>query len=164
MRFAYLAAALALSSTPALAQNVGESIDVGGWIVRRTQASETVQTCVAVTLADDKTGVGFGGSSDMKGFLLLVDGGGKFSPGEQYALEYRVDSGKTAKAQAMAAAAGTLVLPLGTLNDVAPLFTAVEGGDNIHLETDKSTYDYPLKGSKKALAALEACLVAAMGK
>lgn len=164
MRQLYLAAALALAATPAGAQSVGESIDVAGWTIRRTQASETTQTCVAATLADDKTGVGFGGSTDMQGFLLLIDAGGKFKAGDQYTLEYKVDTGKTAKTQATATTSTTLVVLLGTLNDVGPFFTAVETGDNIHLETDKTAYDYPLNGSKKALAALSSCLMTAMSK
>ena len=164
MRHLILAAALAITATPVFAQDVGESIDVAGWTIRRTQASDKTQTCVAATLADDKTGVGFGGTTDMQGFLLLIDAGAKFMPGDKYALEYKVDSGKNVKTQAVATTPATLVLPLGTLNDVAPFFTAVETGDNIHLETDKTAYDYPLNGSKKALAALSACLMAAMAK
>ena len=93
---------------------------------------------------------------------MLLDMGGKLKPGSDVALEYKVDSGKTAKVSGTAVNATTIVAVLGTLNDVGPFFTAVEKGDNIHLETSDTVFDYSLTGSKAALAALEKCLLASM--
>ena len=147
---------------PANAQDVGQTIDVGGWKVRRTQANPTTQTCVAVQQADDKTAVGFGVTSQGQAFLMLIDPGGKMKSGQDVALEYKVDAAKTTKVAATAANPSTLVATLGTINDVSPFYTAVENGNDIHLETAESTFDYSLKGSKAALAALGTCLQAAM--
>ena len=147
---------------PAMAQNVGESIDVAGWTVRRVQGDNKTQSCVAATVADDKSGVGFGVSTTMQAFMLLIDGTGKLKPGTEQALEWKVDNGKTAKGTGRVVSPQTVVVSLGTVQDVAPFYTAIEEGDNIHLENADDAFDYSLTGSKAALAALTKCLEAAM--
>lgn len=162
MRRIILAALLAAAALPAMAQDVGQTIDVGGWKIRRVQGEGKIQTCVALQPADDKTGVGFGATNQDQGFLMLIDNDGKMKPGTQIVLEYKIDSGATAKVSATAVNPNTLIAALGTIQDVSPFFTAVESGNGIHLETPDSTFDYSLRGSKAALAALGACLQASM--
>ena len=161
--FILMAALLCPLASPALAQGVGESIEVGDWLVRRVQdAGGGIQTCVAAHPGDDQSAVAFGVTSEGKTFVMLIDPKSKQKPGKDYVLEYKVDSGKNIKTTATATNATTLIQVIGTMKDAGPFFTAVEAGDNIHLETDASTYDYPLKGSQTALAALEKCAIAAM--
>lgn len=165
MRSLLLAATILFAApamAPAIAQEIGQTIDVGGWKIRRVPGEGKIQTCVAVQQGDDKTAVGFGGTNQGQAFLMLIDNTSKLKPNSEVALEYKVDNGKNAKVAATAVNPSTIVAPLGTLNDVAPFFTAVEAGNNIHLETPDSTFDYSLTGSKAALAALEKCLIASM--
>ncbi len=165
MRKCLFLLALSLCASPAFAQDVNESIAVGTWVVRRVQeAGGGIQTCVAANPAEDKSAVGFGGTNADKGFVMLIDPTAKWQPGKEYAFEYKVDGGKTTKTTAFASSGTTLIQVIGSLNDVGPFFTAVEGGNTIHLETDTHEYDYSLSGSKVALAALEKCLLSSMNK
>ena len=164
-KIAAVAALLCLAIGPAVAQEPGQSIAVGTWVVRRVQdAGGDIQTCVSAQPADDKSAVGFGATNADKGFVMLIDPTGGWTPGKQYPLEYKVDNGANHKTVATASSATTLIQVIGTLNDVSPFFTEVEAGNGIHLETDTHEYDYPLKGSKAALAALTTCLMASMQK
>ena len=165
MRIIILAAAMLLPlATPALAQGIGEGIAVGDWVVRRVQdAGGGAQTCVAALPADDKSAVGFGATNQDKTFVMLIDPTAKWTPGKDYALEFKIDAGKTTKASAFASNPTTLIQVIGTIKEGGLFFDVVQAGNDIHLETADSTYDYALKGSKAALDTLGACLGAAMG-
>lgn len=155
-----IAGLLTLASAPAMAQAAGQTIKVAGWDIRRIAGQ--VPTCVAAQTAGDNTALAFGATANNQTFVMLIDPTGKFTPGQDYGLEYHVDTGKLYKTTAKASAPTTMLQVVGSFADAAPLFTAVEEGDSFHLATNGATYEFPLDGSKAAMGALEACVKAAM--
>lgn len=147
-------------AAPAFAQGVNETIKVAGWDVRHVGGD--VQSCVAAQTAGDNVVLAFGATTQDKTFVMLIDPTGKWEAGQEYGLEYNVDTGKVYKSKAKASSGTTMLQVVGSINDAGPLFTEVESGDNMHLTTNGVTYDFSLDGSKAALAAVEKCLRAAM--
>jgi len=151
---------LATLAIPAIAQGVDQTIKVGNWDVRRVGGQ--YQSCVAFQTAGDNVALAFGATTQDRTFVMLIDPAGKYEAGQEYGLEYTVDTGKIYKTKAKASNATTILQVVGSINDAGPLFTEVESGDNMHLTTNGATYDFSLEGSKAALAQVQKCLMAAM--
>ena len=156
-----IAGLLTLASAPAMAQAAGQTIKVAGWEIRR-DSSATAQSCTAAATASDNVSLVFGANTQDKTFIMLIDPQLKLKIGQSYGFEYHVDTGKVYKTTADAVAATGMLQIVGSFTDAGPLFTSVENGDTMHFATNGETYDFSLDGSKEALAALAACVKAAM--
>lgn len=158
--FAALAVAIfAASAMPAFAQKAGETIDVGGWKVSRTVKPDgSFKTCTATMLYDDKSIVGFAGSTLAQTYIVAIEPDFKLTEGQTYAAKFHVDDDKPTAAEAIAADATTLVFPI---DNPAKVFTAIQKGNTLTIDAGGNSIDEPLGGSNDALAALAKCIQAA---
>ena len=162
MRRLALAATLALGTaaslvaTPALAQKLGERIDVGGWKVFMTKNNDGSVMCGTTFTYDDKSIIGFTVDNDGDAFFLVSEPTAKMTAGEKYQISYRLDKGKSLSGLGIATSAEMMVVPIPS-NEMESLFTRFQNGNSLFIKLGKEEFEEPLDGSSNAIGALGTC-------
>lgn len=151
-------AALALSTlvSPALAQKVGETVDVGGWKISSANNPDGSTGCTATFVYDDKSIIGFSVDNDDTHMFIVSEPTAKMTKGQQSQLTFRVDAGKSLSGLGVAVDATTLAVLIPP-NDIAVTYKALQAGNSLFITMGKQEFEEPLDGSNNAINALGAC-------
>ena len=150
-------AALGVSAyvSPASAQKLGESIDVGGWKVSMSTNKDGSTACLALFQYDDKSIIGFSSDNDDTHMFLVSEPTAKMTEGKQFNMTYRIDSGKPIPGLGVAASSTMLVSPI--IGDVGTIYKAFMAGNNLYVTLGGEEFEEPLVGSSNAIDALGEC-------
>jgi len=152
------AAALLFGGLPALAQSAGQTIDVGGWKVTRMHNPDgSFKQCNATMTYDDKSILGFAASAEKKVYVVIIEPEFKLTEGQVYKASYKLDGAPAVAADAIAASANTLVIPIAS---EGPFMDGAMAANSLTIEAGGQTIEEPLDGSKNAINQLGECAVA----
>lgn len=156
MRPLILAALVATLATPALAQKVGQTIDVGGWKIGSDVNKDGSTGCTATFVYDDKSVIAFSLDNDDVHMFIVSEPTAKMTAGSQTKLTYRIDKGKNFAGVGIAASATLLAVPM-TEEDLGPVYDAFQRGNSLFIKLGDQEFEEPLDGSSDAITALAAC-------
>jgi len=161
LMLAAAAALLGLPGLPALAQSAGQTIDVGGWkVMRLHNADGSFKQCTAKITYDDKSILAFAVAASKKVYVVIIEPDFKLTEGQVYKAKYNIDKKTMVSADAVAADATTLVIPIE--ND-SPFMEGAMAGNTLTIDAGGESIEEPLAGSKDAINQLGQCAVAALG-
>ena len=152
-RAALLASVFAM---PAMAQKVGQTIDVGGWKLESSVNKDGSTGCSATFVYDDKSAIAFALDNDGTHMFIVIEPTAKMAAGEQTQLTYRIDKGKNIVGMGIAATATTLAVPIPD-GDVDSIYRAFQVGNSLFIKLGKEEFEEPLDGSSDAIDALGKC-------
>ena len=141
---------------PALAQKVGQTIDVGGWKISSSVNADGSTGCSATYVYDDKSVIAFALDNDDVHMFIVSEPTAKMTKGEQVTITYRIDSGFKTTGMGIAADATTLAVPIPE-NELAKIYKAFQRGNSLFISLGKEEFEEPLAGSNDAINALGAC-------
>lgn len=150
------AVAVAALATPALAQKVGQTIDVGGWKLESSVNKDGSTGCSATFVYDDKSVIAFAVDNDDTHMFIVVEPTAKMVEGQQTQLTYRIDKGKNIVGMGIAANPVTLAVPIPS-GDVDAIYRAFKVGNSLFIKLGKEEFEEPLDGSSDAIDALGKC-------
>ena len=155
-----MAALCSLPAVPALAQDAGQTIDVGGWKVTRMHNPDgSFKQCNATIQYDDKSILAFAASAAKQVYIVIIEPDFKLTERQTYKAKYSLDGKAAVSADAVASDPTTLVIPVE--ND-AVFMPGAMAANNLKIEAGGQTVDEPLDGSKDAITQLGSCAAAAM--
>lgn len=154
-RFALIIAGLLALGSPAMAQKLGQTIDVGGWKVTMDKNKDGSTGCSAMFVYDDKSIIGFTVDNDDTHMFLVSEPAAKMKEGQQTPITYRVDRLGTFSGVGIAASPTMLVVPITANYD--KVYSAFMAGNTLFIKLGGEEFEEPLDGSSKAISALSAC-------
>ena len=153
-----MAMLLAAGAGPVLALEVGETIDVKGWKIGRSQETDKSQTCELASTATDKKGaLGFSANPKDGTAIVLVDSELTMKAGDKYSAEYQVDKRDAVTVKGVVAGTTAYVLSLGSWKEAQGFLDTLSAGNSIAIEVGGFTYTYDLTGSKAAILEFDEC-------
>jgi hypothetical protein len=141
--------------SPASAQKLGETIDVGGWKVSMSTNKDGSTGCTALYQYDDKSIIGFSADNDDTHMFLVSEPTAKMTEGKQFNMTYRIDKGKPIPGLGVAASTTMLVSPM--IGDVQAIYKAFMAGNSLFITMGNEEFEEPLDGSSDAINALGEC-------
>lgn len=153
---ALLALAAAAFVSPALAQKVGQTIDVGGWKISMALNTDGSTGCTATYVYDDKSIIAFSVDNDETHMFIVSEPTAKMTKGQQVQLTYRIDSGFKTTGMGIAASETMLAVPIPE-SDIDKVYKAFQRGNSLFISLGKEEFEEPLAGSNDALGALGTC-------
>lgn len=157
MRHVLAAAAIftILVSGPAMAQAVGETIDVQGWKVHLDKNDDGSQTCAAMWKYDDNSSVGFAADSNNNTFLIVSEPDAGLKKNQKYQVKYKADKLKQKTAMGIATSGTMLVIPI---SDPDADFAAFGTAETLYASFGGDDYEEPLESAHDAIRALGRCI------
>ena len=160
MRLLPTAALLGLLAVPALAQSAGQTIDVGGWKVTRMHNPDgSFKQCNSTIKYDDDSILAFAFAASKQTYIVIIEPDFKLTEGQTYKSKYSLDGKVEVSADAIAADAKTLVIPVADSDAFMP---AAMAGNTLKIVAGGETVEEPLAGSKDAINQLGVCIGAGM--
>ncbi len=157
MRHLIRAAVIAsLCSTPALAQKVGQTIDVGGWKISSQVYKDGSTVCAATFVYDDKSMISFSLDNDNVHMFIVSEPTAKMKEGSQTSLRYRIDNGQSFSGVGVAASSTLLAVPMADA-DLDKIYAAFQEGNTLFISLGNDEFQEPLEGSSNAISALSDC-------
>jgi hypothetical protein len=157
MRHFICAAVLAsLVSTSALAQKVGQTIDVGGWKISSELNKDGSTGCAATFVYEDKSIIAFTLDNDHVHMFIVSEPTAKMKEGSQTSLRYRIDNGKSFSGVGIAASSTLLAVPMADA-DLDKIYDAFMRGNTLYISLGDLDFEEPLEGSSNAISALSDC-------
>ena len=145
-----------LCSTPALAQKVGQTIDVGGWKITSQANKDGSTGCAASYVYDDKSMIAFSLDNDHVHMFIVSEPSAKMKEGSQTALRYRIDKGASFSGVGIAASSTLLAVPISDA-DMDKVYDAFMRGNTLYISLGDLDFEEPLEGSNNAIGALTEC-------
>ena len=155
-RFIVLAFAVSAFAFPALAQKLGQTIDVGGWKISMASNTDGSTGCTATYLYDDKSIIAFSLDNDDTHMFLVSEPTAKMTKGDQVRMTYRIDSGFKTSGLGIAVSETMLAVPIPD-SDVDKIYKAFQRGNSLFISLGKEEFEEPLAGSNDAIGGLSAC-------
>lgn len=154
--FIYAALIAGFAASPAMAQKVGQTIDVGGWKVSSQVNKDGSTGCSASFVYDDKSTITFALDNDPVHMFIVSEPSAKMTSGSQTTLRYRIDNGKSFTGVGIAASSTMLAVPIAA-GDTDAVYDAFMRGNNLYISLGNEEFEEPLEGSSNAISALSAC-------
>lgn len=145
-----------LISTPALAQKVGQTIDVGGWKISSQVNKDGSTGCAATFVWDDKSMISFALDNDNVHMFIVSEPTAKMQEGAQASLRYHIDDGQTFSGVGIAASSTLLAVPMVEA-DIDKIYVAFQRGNLLYISLGNKDFEEPLEGSSNAIEALGVC-------
>ncbi len=144
------------TASPAFAQKLGETIDVGSWKVAMSANKDGSTGCTASITYDDKSAIAFGVDNDDTHMFIVSEPTAKMAAGSQTNLSYKIDTGKPFTGVGVAASATLLAVPIQEA-DLDAVYAAFQKGDSLFISLGDQDFEEPLEGSSNAISALADC-------
>ena len=154
--FAIACLAAVIGSTPALAQKVGQTLDVGGWKLASDLNKDGSTGCSATFVYPDKSIIAFTLDNDDVHMFIVSEPSAKMTAGSQARLSYRIDNGRSFNGVGIAASATMLAVPIAEA-DLDPIYGAFQRGNSLFIRLGDQEFEEPLDGSSNAISALSTC-------
>lgn len=148
--------ATAALATPASAQAIGQTIDVGGWKISATKNADGSSMCNATLVYDDKSIIGFAANNDKQVFFLVSEPTANLTKNEETQVKFHIDDAAPITGTGIATSSTMLVVPVPS-ERVSSVFKAMMGGDTLFISLGADEFEEPLKGSSNAIQALAKC-------
>jgi hypothetical protein len=145
-----------LCSTPALAQKVGQTIDVGGWKITSQANKDGSTGCAATYVYDDKSIISFSLDNDNVHMFIVSEPTAKMKEGSQTSLRYRIDNGRSFSGVGIAASSTLLAVPMADA-DMDRIYDEFMRGNTLFISLGNDDFEEPLEGSSNAITALSGC-------
>lgn len=155
-QFVYATLLATFAGSPALAQKVGQVIDVGGWKIASDVNKDGSTGCTATFVYDDKSAISFALDNDETHMFVVLEPTAKMKVGAQTKLSYRIDDGKSFNGVGIAASGTLLAVPIAH-DELDSIYTAFQKGNNLYIKLGDEEFEEPLEGSSNAINALGAC-------
>lgn len=146
----------ALAGSPALAQKIGQTIDVGGWKVSSQVNKDGSTGCSATFVYEDKSTITFALDNDHVHMFIVSEPSAKMTAGSQTTLRYRIDNGKGLSGLGIAASSTMLAVPIPDA-DIDTVYAAFMRGNRLYISLGNDEFEEPLEGSNDAIGALSEC-------
>ena len=146
----------AVTASPAFAQKLGQTIDVGGWKIEMGANKDGSTGCTASFTYDDKSIIAFSVDNDDVHMFIVSEPTAKMVAGSQTKISYKIDKGKPFTGTGIAASPTLLAVPMEAA-DLDPIYTAFQKGDSLFISLGDIDFEEPLEGSSNAISALGDC-------